>query len=70
MRQLLELIIDPTASVVMDEFSHGERDVQGLLHGEVCHAVRKLKQPTDEDYNNLRREAERFSEGAHSENMG
>ena len=49
MKQLLDLIIDTTAGVVVREFERGDRDLQGLSNGEVMHAVRMLKQLTDID---------------------
>ena len=70
MKQLLDLIIDTTASVAVLEFEKGDQDFQGLSHGEVRHAVRKLKQLTDIDYDHLRREAEEHSEKADPDNMG
>ena len=69
-KQLLDLVIDATAYVVLREFERGDRDFQGLSHGEVRHAVRKLKQLTDIDYDHLRREAEEHSEKADPSNLG
>ena len=69
-KQLLDLIIDATAGVVVREFERGDRDFQGLSQGAVRHAVRKLKQLTDIDYDHLRREAEEHSEKADASNMG
>ena len=70
MKQLLDLIIDATAGVVVREFERGNRDFQSLSKGEARHAVRKLKQLTDIDYDHLRREAEEHSEKADPNNLG
>ena len=70
MKELPDLIIDTTADVVVQDFERGDRDFQGLSHSEVRHAVRKLKQLIDIDYDHVRREAEEHSEKADPGNLG
>ena len=50
----------------MRDFRAGDRDQDELSHREVRHAVRKLKQLTDSDYDILRKEAANFDENGHS----
>ena len=69
-KQLLDLVIDTTAYIVLREFEKSDIDFQGLSHGEVRHAVRGLKQLTDIDFDHLKREADEHSEKAEPDNMG
>jgi hypothetical protein len=70
MKKLLELIREYTDDVILKDFSAGDRDQDELSYGEIRHAVRKLKQLTDSDYDTLRKEAAQFDEDADPANMG
>ena len=66
MKKLLELVREYTQDVITKDFIAGDRDQDELSHGEVRHAVRKLKQLTDSDYDTLRKEAAHWAGDAHS----
>ena len=66
MKKLLELVREYTDDLIIRDFKAGDRDQDELSHGEVRHAVRKLKQLTDSDYDTLRKEAANFDENGHS----
>jgi hypothetical protein len=69
MKQLLTQIHAYTWDVICRDFKSGDRDQDELSHGEVRHAVRKLKQLTDSDYDALRKEASKFDEGGDADNL-
>jgi hypothetical protein len=66
MKKLLELVREYTQDLIVKDFKAGDRDQDELSHGEVRHAVRKLKQLTDSDYDTLRREAAHWAGNSHS----
>ena len=66
MKTLLEMVRDYTDDLILKDFKAGDRDQDELSHGEVRHAVRKLKQLTDSGYDTLRKEAASFDENGHS----
>jgi hypothetical protein len=70
MKKLLEMIREYTEDVILKDFRANDRDQDELTFGEVRHAVRKLKEMTDSDYDTLRREAFTFDENAHPDNVG
>ena len=66
MKTLLEMIREFTDDLILKDFKAGDRDQDELSHGEVRHAVRKLKQLTDSGYDCLRKEAAGFGESGYS----
>ncbi len=66
MKTLLEMVREFTDDIILRDFKAGDRDQDELSHGEVRHAVRKLKQLTDSGYDTLRKEATGFSGTGHS----
>ena len=66
MKKLLELVRDYTEDLILKDFKAGDRDQDELSHREVRHAVHKLKQLTDSDYDTFRKEAANFADNGHS----